>query len=202
VTRRHLRRAFQLPGADIAERWTAYHVRRDCAGTPFKALPMPSLTPAQAFTELTVVASYVEVWLAKEGHSGPVGINLLEKIQLPTLPSLYGAMLAGVDYVLMGAGIPRSIPGALDLLARGEPASLRIDIAGDAPDAPTFMNFDPRCIFAGQPPRRAPSLPRDRLSSALRQHSRESPPAPSTICRRGLDGGRTHRAPRGTMLLA
>ena len=30
---------------------------------------------------------------------------------------LYGAMLAGVDYVLMGAGIPRTIPGILDSLA-------------------------------------------------------------------------------------
>ena len=46
-----------------------------------------------------------------------VGINFLEKIQFPTLPSIFGAMLAGVDYVLMGAGIPRAIPGVLDLLA-------------------------------------------------------------------------------------
>jgi len=66
------------------------------------------------------------VFLAKEGHDGLVGINYLEKIQLPTLPSLYGAMLANVDYVLMGAGIPRAIPGALDHLAQGEPAQLKI----------------------------------------------------------------------------
>ena len=30
---------------------------------------------------------------------GKVGINLLEKVQLPNLATLYGAMLAGVDYV-------------------------------------------------------------------------------------------------------
>ena len=30
-----------------------------------------------------------------------------------TLPSLYGAMLAGVGFVLMGAGIPKAIPGIL-----------------------------------------------------------------------------------------
>ena len=67
--------------------------------------------------ELCVVANFVEVWLAREGHDQPVGINYLEKIQLPHLPSIYGAMLAGVDYVLMGAGIPLKIPGALDALA-------------------------------------------------------------------------------------
>ena len=36
---------------------------------------------------------------AKEGHNAPVGTNYREKIQLPTLPSVYGAMLAGVTYV-------------------------------------------------------------------------------------------------------
>ena len=40
----------------------------------------------------------------------PIGVNFLEKIQVPNLPSIYGAMLAGVTYVLMGAGIPRLPP--------------------------------------------------------------------------------------------
>ena len=35
-----------------------------------------------------------------------MGINCLTKIQMPTIHSLYGAMLAGCDYVIMGAGIP------------------------------------------------------------------------------------------------
>ena len=74
---------------------------------PFKLTPMPTLRSRRGLVELTVVANFVEVFLAKEGHEGPVGINYLEKIQLPTLPSVYGAMLAGVDYILMGAGIPR-----------------------------------------------------------------------------------------------
>ena len=63
------------------------------------------------------------MWLAREGHSGLVGINYLEKIQTPHLASLYGAMLAGVDYVIMGAGIPVQIPGVLNQLAEGLPAS-------------------------------------------------------------------------------
>lgn len=151
----HLRRAFDhFPLPAVAERvWRDYHVPGGLPpGAAFKAVPMPSLTPSTAFTELAVLANFAEVWLAKEGHGGRIGINLLEKIQLPTLPSLYGAMLAGVDTVLMGAGIPRSIPGALDALARGEAAELKIDVEGDAPDAPTLLRFDPRGLFADNPP--------------------------------------------------
>src|SRR5690606_4717445 len=84
------------------------------ASEPYRPTPMPSIDPSPAHLELMVAANFVEVFLAGEGHSGLVGVNLLEKIQAPTLPSLYGAMLAGVDYVLMGAGIPRAIPGVLD----------------------------------------------------------------------------------------
>ena len=114
------------------------------AGAPFKLTPMPTLRPRRALVELTIVANFVEVFLAKEGHQGLVGINYLEKIQLPTLPSLYGAMLAGVDYILMGAGIPRAVPGALDLLAQGQPATLPIDVQGALPGEKITITFDPR----------------------------------------------------------
>ena len=76
----------------------------------FKPIAMPTARPRPALVELMVVSNFVEVFLAKEGHPGLVGINFLEKIQLPVLPSLYGAMLAGVDCVFMGAGIPREVP--------------------------------------------------------------------------------------------
>lgn len=97
---------------------------------PFKAKPVPSLHPTLAASELIVAANFVEVFLAKRGHNGLVGINLLEKIQLPTLPSLFGAMLAGVDFVLMGAGIPRAIPGVLDLLVGMNPVRLETSVTG------------------------------------------------------------------------
>ncbi|MBK6320273.1 MAG: hypothetical protein IPF51_16195 [Dehalococcoidia bacterium] len=41
-------------------------------------------------TKLAVASAFVEVWLAKEGHSGPIGINVLEKVQLMHLPVLLG----------------------------------------------------------------------------------------------------------------
>ncbi|MBA2666314.1 MAG: nitronate monooxygenase [Trueperaceae bacterium] len=97
-------------------------------GTTYKRSPMPSATGNRIQQGLTILGSYVEVFLAKEGHSGQVGINLLTKVQLPNLAALYGSMLAGVDYVLMGAGIPREVPGALDRLAQHLPASFRLDI--------------------------------------------------------------------------
>lgn len=116
---------------------------------PFKLTPMPTLRPRPELVELTVVANFVEVFLAKEGHRGRVGVNYLEKLQLPTLPSLYGAMLAGVDYVLMGAGIPRAIPGVLDLLAEGRTAVLPIDVEGARPGETQVSTFEPHAFCEG-----------------------------------------------------
>lgn len=125
----------QFPIKDMADRiWDRYFVPGGKADDEaFKSKPVHAIVPGKALTELMVVASFVEVWLAKRGHSGVVGINLLEKIQLPTLPTLFGAMMAGVDYVLMGAGIPRAIPGVLDKMAKGEPCELPIEVVGGNP---------------------------------------------------------------------
>ena len=99
------------------------------ADQPYRSAPMPNLAQ-KLHAELTILGCFLEVHLAKQGHDGVVGINLLEKIQIPTLASLYGAMLAGVDYVLMGAGIPRAIPRILDQYAANEPAEMKIDVQG------------------------------------------------------------------------
>jgi NAD(P)H-dependent flavin oxidoreductase YrpB (nitropropane dioxygenase family) len=145
-------RHFPIPG--VAERVLAKYFIPGGKGSnvPFKSVPLPTLRPGLALVELTVAANFVEVFLAKEGHDGIVGINFLEKMQLPTLPSLYGAMLAGVDYVLMGAGIPRSIPGALDQFAKGEAAELKIDVIGALPSEDFLTTFDPQEFFSGAAP--------------------------------------------------
>jgi NAD(P)H-dependent flavin oxidoreductase YrpB (nitropropane dioxygenase family) len=57
---------------------------------------------------------------------------------------LFGAMLADVDYVLMGAGIPREIPGALDAMAELRPARIKFDVDGDTPGVAEELTFDPR----------------------------------------------------------
>ena len=114
---------------------------------PFKNPPMFSVDPPLELVELTVAANFAEVFLAKEGHEGRVGINYLEKIQLPTLPSLYGALLAGVDYVLMGAGIPRSIPALLGQLALHKPVTLKINVQGTSSADDFHASFDPKDIL-------------------------------------------------------
>lgn len=110
---------------------------------PYKLKAMPTVEMSRENEVLMVVASYTEVFLAKEGHDGFVGINLLEKIQLPTLPSLFGAMLAGVDAVLMGGGIPLAIPGVLDLLSKFESVELKVNMTSTATEKTHTLNFDP-----------------------------------------------------------
>ncbi|MCP4225574.1 MAG: nitronate monooxygenase, partial [Actinomycetia bacterium] len=112
-------------------------------GVRLKTKPMPKMQLSRHVEELLVAANFVEVFLAKEGHRNPVGINYLEKVQIPTLPSLYGAMLAGVDYVLMGAGIPRAIPGILDRLAVGLAVELKIDVKGATEATDPYTHCDP-----------------------------------------------------------
>jgi len=153
-SRGHLRRAlehFPLPKVahQILERFFVPGGKRP--GDRYRPAPMSSFPMSQKLTELTVVGNFVEVFLAREGHSGEVGINYLEKIQLPILPALYGAMLAGVSWVLMGAGIPRSVPGTLDRLAKGEPVELKLEVQGAS--EPHAMRFDPAKFMGGTPPR-------------------------------------------------
>jgi NAD(P)H-dependent flavin oxidoreductase YrpB (nitropropane dioxygenase family) len=147
----HFRRAFDaFPYQNIAQRvWNRYFVPGGVqTKTPFKLTPMPMIRFSRALEELTVLAAFAEVFLAKDGHSGPIGINLLEKVQPPTIPTLFGAMLAGVDYVLMGAGIPRFIPGVLDALARGESASLKVDVEGSESGESFVCQFNPADFIA------------------------------------------------------
>lgn len=119
---------------------------------PFISCAMPNASPTRRQLELIVVSNFVEVFLAKEGHDGLVGINYLEKIQVPTLASLFGAMLAGVDYVLMGAGIPRAIPGILDKLSQGESVELSLHVSGANGDDNFVTRFSPEEFTAGEVP--------------------------------------------------
>lgn len=143
----HMRRAFEaFPIPGVAERiWQKFYIPGGKGSSAaYKSKPMPGVKMSRALKELIVLASFCEIFLAKEGHNGVVGLNLLEKLQVPTLPSLYGAMLAGVDYVEMGAGIPLAIPGVLDCLARLEPVELKLNVVGALPSDDFSMKFDPR----------------------------------------------------------
>ena len=145
----HMRRAMaHFPNQEIVTRITdKYFIPNGKKSTdPFKPVPLYSKSPNPELIELTVLANFIEVFLAKENHNGVVGINYLEKIQLPNLPSLYGAMLANVDYVLMGAGIPKDIPGNLDTLSQHQKTSLKIHIENARNGEEVTFHFDPAQI--------------------------------------------------------
>jgi len=149
----HMRRGLAMfPFPAMAERiLEKYYIAGGRpAGSPYRLVPMPARVNSRELTELIVVGNFVEVALAREGHANPVGINCMEKIQLPLLASLYGAMLAGVSYVLTGAGIPLKVPGVLDAFAAGQPASYPLSVTGAQPDDDCLMRFDPADCF-GQP---------------------------------------------------
>ncbi len=113
----------------------------------YKRHSMWTIKPSKTLDELTIIANFVEVFLAKEEHGNPVGINLLEKVQLPTMSSLYGAMLAGVDFVIVGAGIPTQIPGILDKLAEHQEVSYRLDVMGVGTNGDYIVHFNPENVF-------------------------------------------------------
>ncbi|MCC7141335.1 MAG: nitronate monooxygenase [Candidatus Eisenbacteria bacterium] len=126
-------------------------------GSPYKLVSMYRQSMPAPRQELSMLAAFVEVSLAKEGHTRPIGINLLTKIQMSILPTLYGAMLAGVDYVLMGAGIPREVPGALAQMAEHREARLHFEIDGAIPGTDPHLSFDPSVHWDALPaPLRVP----------------------------------------------
>jgi nitronate monooxygenase len=73
-----------------------------------------------------------------------VGINFLEKIQSAHLPCIYGAMLGGVEYVIMGAGIPLKIPGVLDRFVTHQSAEYTIHVIGAQEGDDNIARFNPR----------------------------------------------------------
>jgi nitronate monooxygenase len=166
----HLRRAmarFPLPAVSDSVLRRYFLPEGRLPGVPYRVLPMYRHSVTVARQQITMLANFVEVWLAKEGHDRPVGINLLTKVQLPTLASLYGAMMAGVDYVLMGAGIPREIPGALDALAGHRPAALKFDVEGLPPGEAMELTFDPEQHW----PRPDATLARPRFLPIVSAHT-------------------------------
>jgi NAD(P)H-dependent flavin oxidoreductase YrpB (nitropropane dioxygenase family) len=166
----HMRRAMEhFPLPDVsAEALKHYFLPEGLQdGAPYRLLPMWRQAVSRARQQITMLASFVEVYLAKEGHDGVVGMNLLTKVQMPNLATLYGAMLAGVDYVIMGAGIPREIPGVLDAFAAGSRAQMKLDVEGLERGESESLSFDPGEHWDGA----APELPRPRFLPVIAAHS-------------------------------
>lgn len=148
-----IRRALShFPWPDMAQRVldTFYIPGGKSSEKPFKLIPRSTVQMKRSVMEMMIVANFVEIFLAKEGHDGVVGVNYLAKVELPTLPSLFGAMLAGVDVVLMGAGIPLSIPGILDRLSEWQPVELKLHVENNPEHIHFAHQFDPGEFCTGE----------------------------------------------------
>ncbi|HUZ25044.1 MAG TPA: nitronate monooxygenase [Streptosporangiaceae bacterium] len=195
----------QLPLPGVAERiLRRYFVPGGIgAGQPFRPIPRLGLRPSTAGTDLAVAGNFVEAYLAREGHGGLVGINYLEKVQLATPAAVYGAMLAGVDYVLMGAGIPVEIPALLDSLAAGGPGELTVTVAGAPAGTRHTVRIDPRALFGEVPA----TLARPRFlaivsSAVLAGYLARSPAStPDGFVLEGPGAGGHSAPPRGRLRL-
>jgi nitronate monooxygenase len=204
----HVRQALQeFPFQDAAKRiLDRYFIpggRPD--GDAYERGAMHSIEGRHEPQELCIAGNFVEVYLARQGHSNPVGINYLEKIQLPHLPSLYGAMLAGVSVVIMGAGIPLEIPAVLEALTRHQPVSYPVHVSGAPTGEGHRLTFDPRefCeallqLEALQRPLFLPIISSHVLGSIIRRKA--NGPVDGFIVEGPLAGG--HNAPpRGAPVL-
>ena len=165
---------------------------------PYKRIPMFEIQARREPLELSIIGNFAEVFLAREGHDHPVGINYLEKMQLPHLSSIYGALLAGVSVVIMGAGIPLAVPQVLRTLARHETATYPISVVGaDGKNEMVDMVFNPQDFIEGtappdlQVPYFFPIVSSDSLASILLRKA--SGPIDGFIVEGNLAGG--HNAP-------
>jgi len=204
----HVRRALEhFPFPRMARRVLDAHFiaggRK--AREPYRFVHMHEVQTEPPVQELCIAGNFVEVFLAREGHDHPVGINYLEKIQLPHLPSLYGAMLAGVAVVIVGAGIPLEFPAALAALAMHQPATYAVHVAGLPVGEVCRLTFDPAMFhepgLTPPPlvrPKFLPIVSSDALAAIL--HKRVKDLVDGFVVEGPLAGG--HNAPpRGTLHL-
>ncbi len=139
--------------APVWELFDKYYIEGGRApGTPYKPVSPCRLTRIENFRPgpdsfwelpremqvLVLAANFAEVWLAKEGHDKPVGINFLRKVERPLPWALYGAMLAGAAYVLVGAGSPDEMPFMIEQLSRHAPAAMSFKVYGSRSDSGCF----------------------------------------------------------------
>jgi len=195
--------AFPIP--DIAGRVLTRYFRAGGRekGTPYAAAPRLRLDQDRHAQELAVVANFAEVWLAKRGHNGPVGVNFLEKIQMALPAAVYGAMLADVDVILVGAGIPRELPGLLRALAARDRVSLPVDVVGADGGKPHTVDLDPAALLGTElPPLRRPVFLAIVSAHVLAEYLARDPGIrPDGFVIEGPPAGGHNAPPRGRLVL-
>jgi NAD(P)H-dependent flavin oxidoreductase YrpB (nitropropane dioxygenase family) len=199
-----MRRALKhFPVQAIAERVRKRFFRPSgrAAGEPYRPLPKLTLNPKRETQELSIVGNFVEVWLARAGHRGLIGINFMEKLQLATPFAAFGAMLAGVDYILMGAGVPRQIPQMLDAIVAGRKGKISVDVHGATEEY--TVSVDPVDLLGEELPQlRRPSLLAIVSSTMLAMYlTRDESIRPDGFVIEGPLAGGHNAPPRGKLQL-
>ena len=174
----HIRRALShFPFPQIAESVLKYYFVD--GGLMEKQHPPPvhvwTVIPSRRLIELTICANYAIVWLAKENHDGIISINYLEKIAMPHIYAVTGAIMANVDVITMGAGMPDKMPAVIDSVVAGKTVNYRIPVkpltTGKNISNHT-MEFEPEKFFGSKlpqvnKPRFIPIISSNLLAKAL-----------------------------------
>ena len=154
-----------------------------------KIIPKPvssqgpvELTMEDEVIELLIATCFAEVWLAKEGHQGRIFINFMHKIELPLIYCMYGAMLAGVDGMIVGAGNPDGLPKVCSLFTTHQQVTHPIVVLYRESGEDFQLVFDPKTfadgVFTHKPLNRPAFLAivsSENLASSLAQSLSEKP---------------------------
>ncbi len=209
----HMQQALaEFPDQDIVDRvMERYYLRNGRQeGQPYKVTPLFREHAKGLATELNILGVFTEVRRAQlyaqqlTGHGrvrGPIGVNFLVKLELPAPSGLYGAELAGADFVAAGAGIPSDYPLALDDLAEGKPATTRFSVTNDG-----SRSHEARFNPADYPKLRDASKARPAFgaivaSNSLAKFLNKQPKAPDFIVVEGYTAGGHNAPPRGPIAL-
>lgn len=104
---------------------------------------------------LTVLDAFEQVVTARRisQGNGILGVNGLGKIPMPMSAALYGAMLAGAEYTVRGAGVRTDVPDVIETLYNGNPVDYEVKVDYAQPGSPhknAAVHFDP-APYGGQP---------------------------------------------------
>jgi nitronate monooxygenase len=117
---------------------------------PVQPVKPVALKLSKNIVELLILTGFAEVWLAKEGHNGNIFINFLKKVELPLIYTMYGAMLAGVNGIIVGAGNPDGLPAITSRLANHEPVNIDLSVMYREPGESFYVPFNPITIADGK----------------------------------------------------
>lgn len=132
--------------------------------------------------ELVIATAFAEVWLAKNEHNGNIFINLMKKVEIPLIFAMYGAMLAGVDGIVVGAGNPEGLPAVCSKLANHEAVTFDLPVLYREAGEKFQLHFDPKSVADGNltnTPLRKPAflaiVSHENLVNALAQSATRAP---------------------------